>query len=421
MIAVLGLGFVGLSTALAFAEKGIPASGFDIDSARMGALAAGTVPFHEPGLDAALVRHLGKNFALANSVADAAATAKAVFICVGTPSGPDGAADLGQIFAAVDGVLAIGNKRTSRVIVIKSTVPPGTSAHKLAPYLAEQGWTVGKDIGLANNPEFLREGKAWEDVTNPDRIVIGAEDEFSKTILNRLHAGFGAPIFNVSWNTGEFIKYLSNTMLATMISFSNDASMIADAIGGIDVKQAFEVLHRDRRWRGNPANMATYVYPGCGFGGYCLPKDTAALRAHAQLMGYDSPMLSATLSINEGIRNFVVKKVLSHVRPNQPVGVLGLSFKAGSDDVRETPAKHVIEGLIEAGVDVVAYDPLAVESFRAQYGKANGPLCAVEYAKDLEQIAARADPIVILTGWPEFRERQHLFAGRTLLDFRYML
>src|SRR5262249_18448839 len=145
-------------------------------------------------------------------------------------------------------------------------------------------------------------GRAWEDVSKPDRIVIGAEDARSRDILTGLHAGFGAPVVSVSWNTGEFIKYLSNTLLATRISFSNDASMIGDAIGGIDVKKAFQVLQQDRRWSGSPANMATYAYPGCGFGGYCLPKDTAALRAQARAKGYESPMLAATLAINDRIR-----------------------------------------------------------------------------------------------------------------------
>jgi len=421
MIAVLGLGFVGLATALVFADKGFRVLGYDIDRERMTMLAGGRVPFHEPGLDTVLLRQLGRNFSLARSVAEAVADAEVVFFCVGTPEGADGAVDPSHLLDALEAVLQAADKRRFRVLVVKSTVPPGITAETIAPVLAARGWRIGEDIGLANNPEFLREGRAWEDVSNPDRIVIGVEDARSRDILGRLHAGFGAPIVTVSWNTGEFIKYLSNTLLATMISFSNDASMIADAIGGIDVKKAFQVVQQDRRWSGNPANMVTYAYPGCGFGGYCLPKDTAAFLAQARAKGYESPMLAATLAINDRIREFVVAKVMSHATANRPVGVLGLAFKPGSDDVRETPAKAVIEGLVDAGARVLAYDPLANENFRLKYGSVDGRLRDVAYAGNLERIAADADPLVILTGWPEFQARRDLFAARTVFDFRYIL
>jgi UDPglucose 6-dehydrogenase len=419
MIAVLGLGFVGLATALAFADKGRRVRGYDIDARRMAVLGSGQLPFHEPGLDTALTTHLGGNFILAGSIAEAVTEAETVFVCVGTPSRPDGTADLSHVLSAIESVLEAGAGDRFRVLVIKSTVPPGSTAETIAPFLAAHGRRVGADVGLANNPEFLREGKAWDDVTRPDRIVIGVEDARSRDILTRLHGDFSAPVHVVSWSTGEFIKYLSNTMLAAMISFANDASMIAEAVGGIDVRTAFQVLHQDRRWSGDPANMASYVYPGCGFGGYCLPKDTAALLTQARLKGYPSPMLEATLTVNDRIRRHVVDRVLRHIVPGKPVGILGLAFKPGSDDVRETPAKRVIEGLIESGASIMAYDPLATAAFRAHYGGSD-TLRSIHYADDLEQIAAAADPLVILTAWPEFRERKALLVGRTVLDFRYM-
>ncbi len=421
MIAVVGLGFVGLATALVFADKGFRVVGYDIDAARMSMLANRVVPFHEPELDRVLSRRLGHTFLLAESIAAAVENAEIVFFCVGTPQGTDGAVDLSHLLGALEALLQVIDKDQFRVLVIKSTVPPGTTAEKVAPVLRARGWQIGKDIGLANNPEFLREGKAWEDVVRPDRIVLGTEDGRSSEILRRLHADFGAPVVMVSWNTGEFIKYLSNALLATMVSFSNDAAMIADAVGGIDVKKAFDVLHLDRRWYGQPANMATYVYPGCGFGGYCLPKDVAALRAQALSKGYDSPILAATLSINERIRDFVVGKALSHATADRPIGVLGLAFKPGSDDVRDTSAKAVIEGLIAAGARVLAYDPLAVANFRALYGGAGSRLHDVSYADSLERLVAAADPLVILTGWPEFKERRDLYSARTVLDFRHIL
>ncbi len=367
MIAVLGLGFVGMATALAFAEKGRHVRGYDIDRERTAVLGRGELPFHEPGLDTALTAHLGGNFRLTDSVAEAVAEAEIVFLCVGTPSRPDGTADLSYVLAAIASVLEAADERF-RVLVVKSTVPPGATAETIAPFLAERGRRMGEDIGLANNPEFLREGKAWGDVMRPDRIVIGTEDARSCDILTRLHADFPAPMHVVSWTTAEFIKYLSNTMLAAMVSFANDASMVADVIGGIDVKTAFEVLHQDRRWFGSPANMASYVYPGAGFGGYCLPKDTAALWALARSKGYRSPMLEATLAVNDSIKQHVVSRVLHHLVPGKPVGVLGLAFKPGSDDVRETAAKMVVEGLVKGGAEIIAYDPLAMAEFRAHYG-----------------------------------------------------
>jgi UDPglucose 6-dehydrogenase len=421
VIAVIGLGFVGLATALSFAEKGSQVTGFDIDADRMAALRAGQLPFYEPGLDTALARHLGCGFVLADSVAAALRGAEIAFLCVGTPANSDGAADLSHVLGAIESILRARSRRGFLVLVTKSTVPPGTTAGRIAPFIGNLGWQVGSEVGLANNPEFLREGNAWEDVVHPDRIVIGVEDDRSRGILEELYASFDVPVHAVSWTTGEFVKYLSNTLLATMISFANDASMIADAVGDIDVKTAFRILHEDRRWSGNPANMASYVYPGCGFGGYCLPKDTQALHTQARARGYESPVLAATLAVNRRIRDHVVDHVLRQTRPGKPVGILGLAFKPGSDDVRETPARAIVDGLVGAGVKVLAYDPLAARNFRRHYGDAGEGAGNLGYAEDLAEVAATADPLVILTGWPEFRERRHLFAGRTVLDFRYML
>ncbi len=421
MIAVIGLGFVGLATALSFAENRLQVVGFDVDAHRMEALRAGQLPFHEPGLDAALKRHILDCFTLADGAAAAAANAETIFICVGTPADLTGAADLSHVLAALKAVLHGSDRKKFRTVVIKSTVPPGTTAGRIAPFLRELGWQLGDDIGLANNPEFLREGHAWADVLRPDRIVIGVEDKRSREKLEVLYRDFGAPIHAVSWNTAEFIKYLSNSLLATMISFANDASMIASAIGGVNIKEAFRILHQDRRWFGEPANMATYVFPGCGFGGYCLPKDTAALAAQARKSGYESPMLAATLAVNEQIGKHVLDHILQNSTLGKPIGILGLAFKPGSDDVRETPARSIVGGLVDAGFTVLAYDPLAGDKFRQTYGAPSSMQMNLRYANDLTEVSTLADPLVILTAWPEFRERRELFAGHTVLDFRYML
>jgi len=422
-VAVVGLGFVGLATVLAFAEKGFKVAGYDNDPARMKMLRDGKLPFHEPGLDLALIRHSGHNLTLARDIAEAMENADVAFFCVGTPSSDDGAADLSILTLAVQSALRGVSKGRFCVLVVKSTVPPGTTSETVAPVLASLGWRVGEDIGLANNPEFLREGSAWEDVFNNDRIIVGANDARTAAIIEKLYLPFGAPVHIVSWNTGEFIKYMANTLFATLISFANDASRIAEAIGGVDIKRAFAVFHQDRRWTGNPCNVAThYVYPGCGFGGYCLPKDVSAIHAQATMRGYESPILAATLEVNRSIKEHVAGKIAARAVKGKPVGVLGLSFKPGSDDVRQSPSKDIIIKLLDRGLDVLAFDPIAADAFRNAYPSlqtnAAGP-GSIAYAKSLDEVVKRADPLVILVAWPEFRAVRDL-GGRDVLDFRYM-
>jgi UDPglucose 6-dehydrogenase len=413
MIAVFGLGFVGLATALSFAEKGFEVLGFDIDRARVATLRQKKLPFYEPGLDVALARHLDNNFKLVDSAQAAMSDADFVFFCVGTPAGDDGAADLsileGAISAALDGL----PRDRFRVLVVKSTVPPGTTDECVVPLVKKLGWRVGEEIGIANNPEFLREGHAWEDVFNCDRIVIGVADEMTGAALRKLHAPFGVPIHVVSLNTGEFIKYISNTLFATLISYANDAARLADAIGGIDIVRAFEVLRNDHRWSGNPCYIVShYVHPGCGYGGYCLPKDVAALLAKGRARGYDSPILGATQLVNNERMDYVASQIAARARKDRPIGILGLSFKEGSDDVRQSTSKEIIARLTEQGFHFVAYDPLANEEFRKTY-----PQLPINYVGSSDEVLDAADPAVILTPWPEFRE---LRRRSKVLDFRYM-
>ena len=421
MIAVFGLGFVGLATALAFAEKGFNVCGYDVDSQRVDTLRSSKLPFYEPGLEQALQDHLNTNFTLARNITEALGNAEIIFICVGTPAHEDGSADLSYLLSTIESIIKSTDKNEFRVLVIKSTVPPGTTREEVAPFLEGKGWQIGLNIGLANNPEFLREGKAWSDVISPDRIVVGVNDQRTSDVLKKLHENFDTPFHSVSWNTGEYIKYLSNTMLATMISYANDASMIASVIGDIDISRSFEILHQDRRWAGNPANMATYVYPGCGFGGYCLPKDTSALYEQAKAKGYESPILSATMTVNIEIAKFVAKNIMEKATPDKRIGILGLSFKPDTDDVRQSPAKTIIDLLIASGMSVLAYDPFATLEFQTAYGKEYEKSGRVSYASDLSEVIDEAHPLVILTGWREFIEKRDAMAGCTVLDYRYIL
>jgi UDPglucose 6-dehydrogenase len=262
-ITVFGLGFVGLTTALAFAEKNHRVYGIDTNPQRLETIRAGKLPFIEQGLDQALLRHIHHNFTVTNDAEAAIKNSDFVFLCVGTPSGEKGEADLTSIYSAIDMFPSVLHDQKHRVIVIKSTVPPSTTSERVIPYLQNKGFAVGELLSVANNPEFLREGKCWEDMMNAERIVCGVSDQKGENMLRSLYSGFDSPFFAVSLNTGEFIKYLSNTLLATMISYANEMSKIADAIGDVQIKDAFQILHMDRRW--GKCEMKSYVFPGCGY------------------------------------------------------------------------------------------------------------------------------------------------------------
>jgi UDPglucose 6-dehydrogenase len=413
MITVLGLGFVGLTTALGFSKKGFRVYGIDVNADRVASIKNYEVPFYEPYLEEALKEELGKNFLIDTPLADAVNDSKVIIICVGTPGNADGSADLTYLLEAVKNVFE-SSQGSFKVIVTKSTVPPSTVSKKVKPYVDELNQQYKKEIGLASNPEFLREGYAWDDFMNPDRVVIGVEDERSKQILNEIYQPFNAPVHYVSFNSAEFIKYLSNTLLSTLISYSNEMAMIAEHIGDIDVPSAFKILHQDKRWTGKPAAMASYVYPGCGYGGYCLPKDTAALASIARENGFIPKILEANLDVNEKIREHVTNKVEAVVSRESTVGILGLSFKSGSDDVRLTPSKFIIENLLAKGYKkIVAFDPMANEIFAQHYQ------LPITYADSLEQLVDQSDELLLLTSWPEFKQNKTLINTKRLFDFRY--
>lgn len=415
MITVLGLGFVGLTTALGFSKKGFKVYGIDVNEARMAKIRQYEVPFYEPHLDEVLRDELGQNFIIDTPLAEAVNDSKVIIICVGTPGNADGSANLTYLLDAVKQVFE-ASEGDFKVIVTKSTVPPSTVSAKVKPVVDELNRQYNKPVGLASNPEFLREGYAWDDFMNPDRVVIGVEDEQSKELLNQIYLPFNAPVHYVSYNSAEFIKYLSNTLLSTLISFSNEMAMIAEHIGDIDVPSAFKILHQDKRWSGTPAAMASYVYPGCGYGGYCLPKDTAALSSIAQEHGFEAKILNGNLRINEEIMEHKANQIMAAAPRESRIGILGLAFKSGSDDVRLSPSKFIIEKLLAKGyTNVVAYDPMANEVFAHEF---NLP---IDYANSLEELVDQADELVLLTSWSEFKQNKQLLNTKRLFDFRYAL
>lgn len=415
MISVIGLGFVGLTTAIGFCEKGFSVYGYDIDCKKTGLIKEGNLPFFEPGLKENLQKHLNNLFKPTNDLAEAIRNSKVIFICVGTPSNLDGSVDLRYIFEALKNIILSINDETYRVIVIKSSVPPPTTQDSIKPFIEKLGVKVGNNLGLTNNPEFLREGHAWHDFLYPDRIVIGEDDTKSGKIIEDLYQSFNAPIHRVSLNTAEYIKYLSNTLLATLISFSNEQSLIAKSIGNIDLKKSFQIIHQDKRWFGNPANMSSYVYPGCGYGGYCLPKDVQALIQQSLKHDFSPEMLMNTHKMNNKIIVSVVDEIAEKCPKDKAIGILGLSFKPNSDDVRQTPAKNIIEGLLKRGFNKInAYDPVAIHAFQRSYG------FPIRYLPTLEEIISNSETLIILTAWDEFIQNEEKITQKPVLDYRYI-
>ena len=408
-IAVFGLGFVGLTTALGFADKGFIVRGYDIDQARRVTLSDGAMPFFEPGLGNALTRNLDKTFTVAGSASDATDGCEICFFCVGTPGLPDGGADLNHMFSSFDSIVEIVSEEC--VLVIKSTTPPGTLKERVVPYLRAKG----ANNPVANNPEFLREGKCWEDFTAPDRIVCGVTDDVATIMLKELYEPFHAPIHFVEPNTAEFIKYLSNSLLATLISYSNEMALLADIVGGIETARAFRILHEDKRLFS--AGINTYIYPGCGYGGYCLPKDTTALSATAQSRGFKPRILESVISLNDEMPKRTAGKIIRTVGDNtEKIGILGLSFKPGSDDVRGSPAAKIIAELVNDGYSrIYAYDPMAAQEFENVYK------LPISYSSSVCELCETCGTVALVTAWEEFTDIDKSFPDKRFIDCRYCL
>ena len=414
VVTVVGLGFVGLTTALGFVKYGHKVYGIEVNPDRFKTITKGKLPFVEPGLDKALEEYLDTSFIPTTDWNKAVADSDFIYYCVGTPYGADGAADLTYLFGAVEQTLKAVKDTKFRVLVTKSTIPPGTTAHRIIPFLEEKNVLNG-NIGVANNPEFLREGHCWEDFINSDRIVLGVNDEKSAEMLKKLYEKADCPIHCVSLNTGEFIKYLSNTSLALLISYANEMSMAADAIGSIDIAKAFRILHEDKRWQ--TGSIRSYFYPGCGYGGYCLPKDTNAFYANAKNAGFDGQILMNVIKVNDSMSKNVAKKIIKAIGgdTNKKIGILGLSFNPGSDDVRDTPSAKIIKELNKAGFkNIICYDPVAIDGFKNNYKLE----CSFEEKK--EKVLAMADILAITTAWPEFATIKEE-TDKPIVDCRYML
>lgn len=407
VVTVVGLGFVGLTAALGFCEVGHTVYAVEADDDRRNQIRRGELPFYEPGMQELLDAHLGNRLVVLPRQDRKSTEANAVFYCVGTPCGENGAADLGSLLTAIRETLGYQDESHEPVLVVKSTVPPRTMHDVVEPFVRKY---AGKEVLLANNPEFLREGKSIEDFMEADRVVIGATSDKAFEVLRSVYEPFNAPVHRVSPTTAEFIKYLSNTLLATMISYANEMARVGNSLGDIDVAEAFSILQEDRRW--NSGQMKTYVYPGCGYGGYCLPKDTAAMQYCAHTAGVSTPILDAVIHTNETVASDACDRILMHDSVHS-VGILGLSFKPETDDVRDSPAARIINQLFARGVKtIVAYDPMANSVFQAAY-----PELQVRFADDAASVIEQTERQAIVTAWDEFAE---LVTVKTVVDCRYM-
>ena len=395
-IALVGTGHVGLVYAVAFTLQGHTVVGTDVAAEAIASLQKGTPTFYEPGLGAALARaRKTSRLRFSTDIAREVARAEAVFLAVGTPSREDGSIDTSYVASAAKTV-GEGMRAASGypVIAVKSTVVPGTTEEVARPALeAASGQVAGKDFGLCMNPEFLREGSAVEDAIHPDRIVIGALDKRSGDALAKVYAKVRCRKLRTDLRTAEMIKYATNAFLATKVSFANELADLCDAFGGIDVDRVVEGMGLDARI--NPR----FLKAGLGFGGSCFPKDVKAVLAAGRANGYDAFLLQATLDVNEAqpLRAIAMAEAAAGDLRGKRVALLGLSFKGGSDDLRESRAVPLAKALLEKGAAVVGYDPEANAAFRAAVPRA-------EVAPDVASALAHTDVCIVHNDWPQWRK-----------------
>lgn len=395
-VAVVGAGHVGLVTGLALWERGHAVVFVDNDAARVAKLARAQAPFFEPGVSELLARAISAGHVEVQGEMDAVRDCDAALVCVPTPSGDGGVVDtryLASASSAIASAMATPSASTRlRTVFVRSTVVPGTTRRVFVEALARS-----VDVGVL--PEFLREGSALDDARQPDRIVVGADKPRVYAAARALY-GDTAPLVETTLETAELVKYANNAMLALCVSFSNELARIAEHLPGVDARDVLAAVVRDRRLSidGKRAGIASYLEPGPGFGGSCLGKDVRALAALARAQGETTALLDGILAINRAqpVR-FVerIERAMGGLR-GRSVLVLGLAFKAHTDDVRESIASPVVAELEARGARVTCHDPAAAASF---FAGRNGP---AEMATDWRAAAKEADALLLLSAWPEY-------------------
>lgn len=430
-VSIIGTGYVGLVTGACLADKGHHVVCVDVDPEKVAQINRGEPPFFEPGLEALLDKHIGAGLRATGDVRSAILESALTLIAVGTPF--DGtridlsyvektAQQIGEVLADKDGY---------HCVVVKSTVVPGTTDTVVLPILERaSAKQAGVDFGVGMNPEFLTEGEAIGDFTEPDRIVCGGIDGQTQAMLADLYASFGSvPVIRTNNSTAEMIKYASNALLATMISFSNELANLGAAVGGIDTVEVMEGLHSSRYLspvledgRRVRAPISSFLLAGCGFGGSCLPKDVAALISFGAAAGVPMDVLQAVIAVNRRQPDEIFRLLGKHFASLRDVrvAVLGLSFRPDTTDMRESPAIPVVRRLVAEGATVAAYDPVAIGEAQAIFGD------SVTLCESLEDALRGVDAAVLITRWREFErvpailaaldEKPVLIDGRRMLD-----
>lgn len=395
-IAIVGTGYVGLVSGTCFAEMGVDVTCVDVNKEKIERLQKGEVPIYEPGLDEMVLRNFREGrLHFTTELTSCLDEVEVVFSAVGTPPDEDGSADLSYVLAVAHEVGA--NMNHYLTVVTKSTVPVGT-AKLVKAAIQEELDRRGVDIAfdVASNPEFLKEGAAIKDFMSPDRVVVGVESGRAKALMTKLYSPFMLNNFRVIFTdipSAEMIKYAANSMLATRISFMNDIANLCELVGA-DVNMVRKGIGADSRIG------SKFLYPGCGYGGSCFPKDVKALIKTAEQNGYQMRVLKAVEEVNEAQKSVLFRKLNRHFDgqlSGKTIALWGLAFKAETDDMREATSLVTMRLLLDAGCRVRVFDPVAMNECRRRMGD------RVEYAKDMYDAALGADALLLLTEWKQFR------------------
>lgn len=415
-IAIIGTGYVGLVSGTCFAEMGVSVCCIDKDQTKIEALRRGEIPIYEPGLAELVAKNRAQGrLSFYTDLGEVINEVDILFIAVGTPTGEGGEADLQYVFAVAE---EIGQLATTHLLVVtKSTIPVGTTDRVeeiIRAGYAKRGLAT-LELDMANNPEFLKEGAAIKDFMSPDRVVVGYKSDYAKNLLHRLYRPFllnNYRVISMDIHSSELTKYASNAMLATRISFMNELANLAEAIGA-DISLVREGMGSDKRIG------KAFLYPGCGYGGSCFPKDVQALASTGREHGRPLTIIEQVHKVNEWQKLRPYEKVVEHLGDlkGKKVAVWGLAFKPETDDMRQAPSIVVINELIKAGAEVSAFDPIAIENAR------NILPAQVAYGQDIYDVVEGADALILLTEWKQFRlpnwkRVKELMRGNLVVDGR---
>lgn len=396
-IAIVGTGYVGLVTGTCFADMGINVVCVDLDQKKIDGLEKGIVPIYEPGLETLVTKnHKAGRLRFSTSLEKVVDGVDVIFIAVGTPPDEDGSADLSYVLNVAR---SVGKSiKSYKLIVTKSTVPVGT-AEKVRQTIKvelEQRGEADIEFDVASNPEFLKEGAAIKDFMSPDRVVVGVDSDKARELMQKLYRPFLVSSDRILFTdipSAEMIKYAANAMLATRISFMNDIANLCDLVGAN--------VNMVRKGIGSDMRIGTkFLYPGCGYGGSCFPKDVKAIISTARQHGYEMKVLQAVEEVNEKQKLILFDKIYRHFKGDlkgKRVALWGLAFKPETDDMREAPALELIKAMKEAGMTIRAYDPVAMEECQRRLGN------TIDYATDIYDAALDADAVMLVTEWKEFR------------------